>query len=94
MVAGQPTITCSSESLSYGKACEIADRVAAIGGNETVYIGLESVARTTTAALARLIALRCSLRRSGRDLRIGGLQGQAEYLYEFNRMKTILPRYA
>ena len=92
MVASQMTISCDCDHLSYDRACDIANQAVVVGGNDTIHIGLHRVMETTTAALARLIALRCNLRRSGRDLMIAGLCGQAESLYEFNRMTTLLPR--
>ena len=92
MVASQTTISCDCDHLSYDRACDIANQAVVAGGNDTIHIGLHRVMETTTAALARLIALRCNLRRSGRDLRIAGLHGQPENLYEFNRMTSLLPR--
>ena len=92
MVARQTTISCDSDHLSYERACDIANQALVVGGNDTIHIGLHRVLETTTAALARLIALRCNLRRSGRDLVIAGLYGQAENLYRFNRMTSLLPR--
>ena len=91
MMASQMTISCDSNYLSYERACDIANKALAIGGDK-IRIVLNCVVETTTAALARLIALRCNLRRSGRDLIIAGLHGQAENLYEFNRMASLLPR--
>ena len=93
MATGDITIIAfNGNDLSYEKACEIAHRVSAVGGHDMIRLELDRVVETTTAALARLIALRCSLRKSGRDLRITGLCSQAESVYEFNRMATLLPR--
>jgi ABC-type transporter Mla MlaB component len=92
MVATQTTVTCHSNHLSYKDACKIANQASATSGHDTIRLELQRVVETTTAALARLIALRRNLRRSGRDLRIAGLHGQAENLYEFNRMAGLLPR--
>jgi len=92
MVASLTTISCDFDHLSYERACDIANRALLVDGQGPIQIGLNHVANTTTAALARLIALRCNLRKSGRDLRITGLHGQAEHLYVFNRMTSILPR--
>jgi len=92
MVASLTTISCGSSRLSYDQACDIANQALISGGNGAIHIGLHRVAETTTAALARLVSLRCNLRRSGRDLTIEGLHGQAEGLYEFNRMASLLPR--
>ena len=91
MVATRTTICCDCNYLSYERACDIANQALAVGGNGTIHIVLHLAMETTTAALSRLIALRCNLRRSGRDLRIAGLCGQAKDLYEFNRMATLLP---
>ncbi len=93
MVASNITIIAfKGNDLSYEKACEIADQASAVRGHGMIRLELQRVVETTTAALARLIALRCNLRRSGRDLMITGLCGQAENLYEFNRMTILLPR--
>jgi len=85
-------ITCNTDRLSYEKACEIANQASAVRGHKMIRLELQRVVETTTAALARLIALRRNLRRSGHDLRIAGLCGQAESIYEFNRMASLLPR--
>ena len=92
VVANHTTITCDCNRLSYEQACRIADRAGAAKGNEVVRIELDRVVQTTTAALARLILLRRNLLKSGRDLRIAGLRGQAADLYEFNGMASLLPR--
>jgi ABC-type transporter Mla MlaB component len=93
MVASQTVcITCDTDRLSYEKACEIANQASAVRGHDMIRLELHRVVETTTAALARLIALRCNLRKSGRELRIAGLHGPAETLYEFNQMGTLLPR--
>ena len=89
--AEQVTITCDCDCLSYREACEIAAR-AAVRGRGPVRVELERVVETTTAALARLIALRHELLRTGRDLRITGLRGRAEHLYHINNMASLLPR--
>jgi len=92
MVASLTTISYDSDYLSYNRACDLADQALVIDGAGPIHIGLHGVARTTTAALARLVSLRCSFRRSGRDLMITGLHGQAKDLYEFNQMSGLLPR--
>ena len=93
MVASNTTIIAfNGNDLSYEKACEIANQASAVRGHDMIRLELERVVETTTAALARLVALRRNLRRSGRDLKITGLCGQAESIYEFNGMATLLPR--
>jgi len=87
----QVTIKCDCDCLSYRKACEIAARAAA-RGRGPVRVELNRVVETTTAALARLIALRRELLRSGRDLQITGLRGRADHLYQISNMASLLPR--
>lgn len=92
MAATQTTITCDSDHLSYEGACSIANQASAIRGHDMIRLELQRVVETTTAALARLIALRRNLRRSGRDLMIAGLCGRANRLYEVNGLASLLPR--
>jgi ABC-type transporter Mla MlaB component len=93
MVASNTTIIAfDGNRLSYEKACEIANKASTVRGHDMIRLELKRVVEATTAALARLIALRSSLRKSGHDLRITGLCGQAESIYEFNQMAALLPR--
>ena len=88
------TVRHSAERLSYEDACRIAARVGARRGVGVVRLALEGTSRTTTAALCRLVVLRRELLRRGGDLRIAGLQGQANGVYEVCRMSRLLPRAA
>jgi len=93
MVAGNSsTISHHARQLSYEDACEIARTVLRDFRCRTTCLGLEEVAETSTAALAKLVALRRDLIKLGRDLRIVGLRGQANTLYEVARMGGLLPR--
>ena len=88
MVASQTIfIACDYEHLSYEEACEIARKATTLSGHDVLRIEHLRVVETTTAALARLAALRRSLGRFGCNMQIDGLGGQAEHLYEFNRME-------
>lgn len=78
--------------FGYAEACEVARRIAGDRSGGIVHIHLEGTIRTSTAALARLILLRRTLLRSGRDLCIIGLSGRAAGLYEISRLGKLLPR--
>jgi len=92
VAANHTTIRHEGSRFSYADACQMAARVLAGLTSEITFLQLESVARTSTAALARLILLRRDLLKRGRDLRITGLRGRAKGLYELNRMARLLPR--
>ena len=81
-----------AQELPYQDACRIAERARNAHPDIIVVIWLKAVCQTTTAALARLVALRRELRRVGTDLRLVGLTGRAEALFEINRMNHLLPR--
>ena len=82
----------AAKRLSYADVERIARQVAGSDARGVVLIDLENISETTTAALARLILLRCRLIRSGRDLRLIGLTGQAERLYRLCRIVPLLPK--
>ena len=93
MVAGETgVIRCEGMRLSYGEADQIAKQALAADESSVVRIDLEETTQTCTAALARLIMLRCALRKTGRDLRLIGLHGPAEALYQVCRLNNLLPR--
>ena len=93
MVAGSVwAVRFRDRHLSYGDACAIARRVFAAGSWRPVHLHLTETTATSTAALARLILLRRELLGRGGDLRLVGLKGRAEALYEINRLDKLLPR--
>jgi hypothetical protein len=92
MVGSEMVMTYQAERLSYEDACSLSRSVLAGSGQGQVSLEMDQVRDTTTAALARLVLLRRDLLRSGRDLRVLGLRGRAELLYEVNRLHDILPR--
>ena len=57
----------------------------------TIVIDLSRVLDATTDAFADLVLLRRELLRDGRDLRLTGLRGRAAEVYNFNRLRQILP---
>ena len=93
MVAGHFShVAHDSDTFTYEDACRIAWKAATDTSEFTVLVVLDRVSKTTSAALAKLIALRRELLRSGRDIRLIGLRGQALALYEINRLGSVLPR--
>lgn len=92
VVDGGLTITYRGWEFLYDDACKIAERARVTTDNKITFIELEGVTDTTTAALARLILLRINLLKSGRDLRIVGLCGRAQALYEIDKLEGVLPR--
>ena len=84
-------IGCASDSLSYDDAQELARRALAAREGQTVVIDLGPVTEATTAALARLVALRRQLRGTGRDLRVICPHGKAKRLYDVWRLGELLP---
>jgi hypothetical protein len=92
VTANYITISHQASEFSYDDACGIAREALADRQGGFVCLVLERVDKTTSAALAKLVALRRGLLRSGRDLQIIGLHGRAEGLYQVNRMTSPLPR--
>ena len=88
----QVTIRFEGSRLSYLDACQVAEQAGSSDGIRMVVLDLERTSETNTAALAKLVVLRIELLGSGRDLRIRGLSGRANGLYELNRMTSLLPR--
>ena len=94
-------ITNFSECFSYDEACRVSnaalrsalDHVSAPSGRRpTVVIDLTRAVDATTAAFARLVQLRRTLLRAGRDLCLVGLRGRAAHVFEVNRLGGVLPR--
>jgi ABC-type transporter Mla MlaB component len=77
--------------LDYPVACDLAARLSPDGPEGLIYLDLRHTPSTTTGALARLIFLRRDLLKSGRDLRIVGLNGRARALYEVYGLAEALP---
>ena len=86
-------IEYSARRLTYDDASRIAQQVlSAAALSPSVVLSLEQTTETTTAALARLVLLRKQLLKAGRDLKVIGLSGRANDLYEITRMSGLLPR--
>ena len=82
------------QNLSYADADEIARRAMSSDPKGLVVLDLQETNDTSTAALARLLLLRRQLLAARRDVRIIGLHGRANSLYQLARLGPILPRAA
>ena len=80
------------DCFSFEHACRLASQALGHSGDRTVVIDLGGAADATTAAFARLVELRRTLLRAGRDLLLTGLRGRAAHVYEVNRLGGVLPR--
>ncbi len=92
VVDNDPVIVRGEKVFTYAEAHKVAKHVSAGSATETVFLDLSRTIQITTAALARLILLRLRLLEMGRELFLVGLHGQAESLYEINRLTRLLPR--
>jgi aspartate ammonia-lyase len=86
------TIKHEASRLSEADVSRIMSWALKAAGVAVVVIDVQQTVETTTAALARLVLLRRRLLKTGRDLRLMGLAGPAEGLYEITRMMSVLPR--
>lgn len=92
MVAGHVnTISVSADSLSYRDVIVLEAEVHRTRSTDVVVLDLANTDEATTAGFARLVVLRRDLKRSGGDLYLLHLHGQAKKVYEVNRMAALLP---
>jgi len=93
MVAGNlMTIRHETSSLCYADVVRIDSQIRCCNKlSGTVVIDLTNTTRTSTAAFARLILMRRRLMKSGGDLFVSGLGGQAVALYKTHRLTDLLP---
>jgi len=90
-VANHIEIVPHSEKFSHDEACRVARAALVRQQGNTVIIDLRYVREVTTAAFARLVLLRRTLRAAGRDLRLANLHDRAASLYQVNRLMSVLP---
>ena len=91
VAAGVRKVVSGTTRLSYHDAVNIAEQVRRGGACAMVLLDLDRTAEASTAAFARLIVLRGTLRKLGGDLHLVHLHGQARHVYEINRMGDLLP---
>jgi hypothetical protein len=89
--AKEIAIVHDAANFSHPDACRIFDLAMRRGEAQTVVVDLKRAEHATTSAFARLVLLRRSLLRRGRDLRLVGLRGGTARVYEINRLGNVLP---
>ena len=87
----QLAIVHDAGSFSHTDACRMADVAVKCKDARTVVIDLKRAREATTSAFAQLVLLRRALLRTGRDLRLVGLQDRTAHLYDINRLWRVLP---
>ena len=87
----QTTIVTESIAFSHADADHVSQMATCGSSSKRIVIDMSVVKETTTSAFARLVLLRRTLLRAGRDLRLTNLRDQAAGLYEIIRLKEILP---
>jgi ABC-type transporter Mla MlaB component len=92
MVPTHTTLISQARDFSHDEADRLARLATTRTTSPQVVIDLSRVADATTSAFARLVVLRRTLLRSGRDLRLAGLHDRAQGLYEVIRLDAVLPR--
>jgi anti-anti-sigma regulatory factor len=94
-ISHEIAIVHDDEQFSHTDACRIFDlalrQTLGAGGARTVVIDLKRAEDATTSAFARLVLLRRTLLRYGRDLRLTGLRDRAAGVFEINRLASVLP---
>jgi MFS superfamily sulfate permease-like transporter len=88
----QTILVPDAEAFSYAVADQICRLISPSHSPKRIIIDLGRAREATTSAFARLVQLRRSLLRSGRDLRLMNLNAKAAGLYEVNRLTDVLPR--
>ena len=91
VAANVATIRHEAKSLSCGDVARLAEQVHDERSAEMILLDLRSTSETSTAALAKLILLRRSLIKAGRDLRVTDMAGGADALYKICRLAGLLP---
>lgn len=94
VASSQMILTHQAGMFSYADACRFAKLLRATQRPRVAFIDLAHTTETSTAALAKLIALRRFLLKAGGDLRICGLRGRAEAMYQIYRLSKLLPQAA
>ena len=90
-VAHHIEIVPHAERFSHDEACRVARAAMVRQRFDTIVIDLRYAREVTTAAFARLVLLRRTLRAAGKDLRLANLHDRAANLYQVNRLMSVLP---
>lgn len=92
MVAFETRIVHEAKEFSHEHADHLSRLASGRRNAKWVVIDLSKVEQATTSAFARLVLLRRSLLKEGRDLRLANLRDRAAGLFEVNRLDAVLPR--
>ena len=92
VAANVATIRHEAKSLSCGDVARLAEQAHGERSAKLILLDLRSTSETSTAALAKLILLRRSLMKGGRDLRVTNMTGGADALYKICRLAGLLPQ--
>lgn len=88
----QTTIVPEAKAFSHADAERVYHLATRSIRAKRIVIDLARAQEASTSAFARLVLLRRSLLRSGRDLRLANLRDAAAGLYEVIRLNEVLPR--
>ena len=88
----QTTIVPDAKSFSHDDADQVCKLATLAGAAKRIVIDMAGASEASTSAFARLVLLRRTLLRSGRDLRLMNLRDAAAGLYEVIRLADVLPR--
>jgi anti-anti-sigma regulatory factor len=89
--SSETTIVADCASFSHQDADAVSRLAIAKGNAKRVVIDMAMAHIATTSAFARLVLLRRSLLKTGRDLRLVHLHDQVASLYEMFRLAEVLP---
>src|SRR5947209_8164146 len=88
----QATIMTESPAFSHDEADQISRLATATACTaRKIIIDLARAQEASTSAFDRLVLLRRTLLKSGRDLRLTNLSAQAAALHKVNRLAQVLP---
>ena len=87
----QTTIVTETSAFSHADADRVSHLATSGSTAKRIVLDMARVQEATTSAFARLVLLRKSLLKVGRDLRLTNLHDQAASLYEIIRMREVLP---
>ena len=88
----QTTIVPEAGAFSHADADRLSRMATRTCTARRIVIDMARAHEATTSAFARLVLLRRSLLKAGRDLKLINLRDQPAGLYEVHRLEGVLPR--
>lgn len=77
--------------FSYDSAVALFQFARQLDGGQSLVLDLSQSFSTSTAAMAKLVELRKLLLSTGSDLRVTGLSGMVDAIFNIHRLSNILP---